>query len=112
MRWDIVSRGLLRYTLLWGGLTSLIAYGGAALVNISMGTSALLLLLLGGSSLVLSLTGTTGTGAGAAAVEPASGVNIDPRDYAAKPIGSTNVRVFFWSLGVVFGAVAGLVIGG
>ncbi len=43
-------------------------------------------------------------------LEPASGVNIDPQDYATKPIGSKNVRAFFLSVGLIFGAATGILL--
>lgn len=108
MRRDILTRGVLRYTLFWGGTTALVGYGCAWVVRFDGGLVALSLLVLGVYSLVHSVTGTTGAGAGILAIEPASGVDINPLDYASKPLGSTNLKIFFWSIGVVLAAILGL----
>lgn len=103
MRWDIIGRGVVRYTLPWGVGVGIIGYVMGDLF-------AMLVLVIGVLSLAFTFTGTSGTGTAAHAIEPASGVNISPRDYATKPIGAKNVRIFFWSVGLILGAVTGLVV--
>jgi hypothetical protein len=103
MRWDIIARGFLRYILPAGVIVGLLSF-------VLGGFFGLPMLLLGVLGLVFSLTGSSGTGTAAMSVEPASGVNIDPRDYATKPIGSKNVRAFFLSIGLILGAITGMVL--
>lgn len=104
MRWDIIARGFLRYTSPAGVIAGLLTF-------VLGGAFGLLMLFLGVMGLALSLMGSSGTGTAAMSVEPASGVNIDPRDYATKPIGSKNVRAFFVAIGLILGAIAGMVLG-
>lgn len=103
MRWDIIARGLLRYTLPLGGVAGLLAY------ELGEGI-ALFFLGLGVMGLALTLIGDSGTGTAAVTVEPGSGVNVTPRDYATKPIGSKNVRAFFWAIGLILGTVTGILL--
>ena len=103
MRWDILVRGFLRYTLPAGVLVGLLSF-------VLGGFFGLPMLVLGVLGLVFSLTGSSGTGTAAMSVEAASGVNIDPRDYATKPIGSKNVRAFFFSIGLILGTITGMVL--
>lgn len=102
MRWDILARGGLRYTLPAGGVAGVLTYGFGGFFGI-------LFLLLGVLTVTFTLVGSSGTGTAATTIEPASGVNIDPREYATKPIGSKNVRVFFLAVGVVLGTITGMV---
>lgn len=103
MQWDILARGVLRYILPAGII--------AGLLTIVVGEIfGLLTLFLGVIGLALSLMGSSGTGTAAMSVEPASGVNIDPRDYATKPIGSKNVRAFFFAIGLILGSITGMVL--
>lgn len=103
MRWDILARGFLRYTLPAGVIAGLLTF-------VLGGGFGLPVLVIGVMGLALSLMGSSGTGTAAMAIEPASGVNIEPRDYATKPIGSKYVRAFFVAIGLILGAIAGMVL--
>lgn len=103
MRWNILTRGFLRYVLPAGGVAGLLSF-------FLGGLFALLVLFLGIVGVALSLTNSSGAGTAAMSIEPASGVNIDPQDYATKPIGSKNVRAFFLSVGLILGAITGLLL--
>lgn len=103
MRWDILARGGLRYTLPAAGVAGVLTYALGEFFG-------LLLLFLGVLAVALTLMGSSGAGTTAMAVEPASGVAVDPRSYATKPIGSKNVRAFFWAVGLVLGAVTGMLL--
>lgn len=103
MRWDVLARGTLRYVLPAGGVAWVLTYGLGDILG-------LLLFFVGVMGVALSLMGTSGTGTAAMATEPASGVEIDPREYATEPIGSKSVRAFFLAVGLVLGAVAGMML--
>ncbi|MEF8801960.1 MAG: hypothetical protein V5A56_13155 [Halolamina sp.] len=103
MKWDILARGFLRYILPAGGVAGLLTF-------VLGGVFRLLMLFLGIIGVALSLMRSSGTGTAAMSLEPASGVNIDPQDYATKPIGSKNVRAFFLSVGLIFGAATGILL--
>lgn len=111
MRWDLVARGLLRYSAGYGALTLVLALGLAVLLDVPAGLLALVLLVVAVLTLVLALAGSSGLGTGAHAVEPASGVHVDPREHAGEPIGDSALRAFFWAVGVIAGSILALVLG-
>lgn len=103
MRWNILARGFLRYILPAGGVAGLLTFGLGEFLG-------LLFLFLGDMGVTLSLMGSSGAGTTAMSIDPASGVNLDPRDYATKPIGSKNVRAFFLAVGLILGAITGMLL--
>jgi hypothetical protein len=105
MRWALIRAMGLRYTLVFGGGTTAVAYGGATLLGSSPALPGIVLLLLGVGILVSTLTGSSGLGTGATAVEPASGVHIDPADHAMSAGGPFALEGLFYGVGLVLGAV-------
>ena len=105
MRGALAVALTVRYTLGFAGGLALLAVAVGFLTALPVWSMGLGLLLVGGLVVVTTLTGSNGVGTAGMAIEPASGVNIDPIDYVQTPVGNNQLKALFFGAGLVaFGA--------
>ena len=105
MRGGLVVALAARYTVGFAGGLALLAVAVGSLTALPVWAMGLGLLLIGGLVVVTTLTGSNGVGTAGMAIEPASGVNIDPVDYLQASVGHNQLKALFFGAGLVaFGA--------
>lgn len=110
MNWSLVRQHGVRYTVGAAGLVAGVVVGVAASRE-AVSSAALGLVVVGGLAILVSVV-SPGASSGSTAVEPASGVHIDPRDGDEAPAGSGPLRSFFVGVGlVVWGSLSLVVFG-
>ncbi|NIS35918.1 MAG: hypothetical protein GWN07_34455 [Actinobacteria bacterium] len=90
-----------RYSVGYGGGLALLAVVVGGLTAVPTWALGLLMLMVGGLVVVTTLTGANGVGAGGMAIEPASGVDIDPFDYVQTAVGVNALKALFFGAGLV-----------
>ncbi|MDZ7700565.1 MAG: hypothetical protein U5J98_00060 [Halobacteriales archaeon] len=112
MRGALVLALTVRYTLAFGGGLALVALAVGTGTGLPTWALGLGLLVLGVLIVTTTLTGANGVGLAGMAIEPASGVNIDPIEYLQAPVGSNQFKALFFGAGlVVFGGAMFVVFG-
>lgn len=104
MRGRLAATLAARYTLGYGGGLALLAVVLGRTTVVPTWALGLGLLTIGGLVVVTTLTGANGVGTGGMAIEPASGVDIDPFDFAQSAVGVNALKALFFGAGcLVFG---------
>ena len=96
---------LARYAVGYGGGLAVLAVIAGRTTAAPTWALGLGLLMVGGLVVVTTLTGANGVGTGGMAIEPASGVNIDPADYVQAAVGVNAIKALCFGAGcLAFGA--------
>ena len=106
MRGHPLAALVARYSLGYPGGLALLAVLVGGTTGVPTWSLGLGLLMVGGLVVVTTLTGANGVGTGGMAIEPASGVNIDPADYVQAAVGVNALKALFFGAGcLAFGAL-------